>query len=961
MDWIESIKHIKEAQRNNRLVIFVGAGVSKNSGIPMWGELIRAIADEIKYNHCAFCKEEANIKCKERYNFTQDEYLKIPEYFYRLCMQNDEQTGDKTYYDFIKKTLHTDVESNCIDDIIFQLLPHHIITTNYDTLLEDSTDVNARLYTTIKEDGDLLSSSNDHYIIKMHGDFSNPANLVLKESDYINYEQTHVLISTYIRSLLIDHTFLFVGYSLNDYNLKLIMGWINYFVEKHGVTKRPYNFLIQHGEANFFESKLYESKNIYVIDTEPILQNYDVKSINLQNPFGQSVYAYLSYVKDERKYLKFVSLEDLLYEGGKLLNVYNKIGENDFLEMIRKVDKHASINNQILIIRDEKIYDSFVELLDINNEKSDFIKKILKKVGLSKITKKELLTYNQYELEVDSLYSEIFQIYINNDYQTLFKKLEENQSLDEMLYYTILLDPESDNIKSYFKQKVIPRNNLVSLLIYKIQEYCSCYGLELLNTTEIYRLFTLIPKSSEYCICTLKKLFSLQDILDDIEVKIQKLEDEYIKSPEHIKIIVSDEFTPIRAIIYNIYMFCLKNYIPFHKVVNLKNLYTMYAQAILCTYHYQKEIDFPTYELNEIDIDIITKYCIPEKIEKSMKKYRVDKLNVSKDVNIVIKFKNFCKSYFLYRDVNNLFSFHAFLLLFYHLDINENDFDDITNLYIEILNDIATQNSISVNFIHKSLSYFMTHFSNRLSTIQANKLLRLLFDDLKKEEKRHYLEFKDQDIYVSEQADILTKASISKELLKIKDNDKFIRGIECFYDCFENDILEEIIYKYLNDFDCIFIFNRIIEKRIIYHDSIQHYFIDKIENDSCRKSKYFTFYSQQYIECCIRLYMNDYPFDLNLLTPYKETSDQLQFILDPETFDYSLVDLTDYFWCMLIYSEKTNKYFKQHRLEILNERLKKELRLNGSQTNKYIVLLTKLFSAKELSDLLSEDENIKNF
>lgn len=81
MDWIESIKHIKEAQRNNRLVIFVGAGVSKNSGIPMWGELIRAIADEIKYNHCAFCKEEANIKCKERYNFTQDEYLKIPEYF----------------------------------------------------------------------------------------------------------------------------------------------------------------------------------------------------------------------------------------------------------------------------------------------------------------------------------------------------------------------------------------------------------------------------------------------------------------------------------------------------------------------------------------------------------------------------------------------------------------------------------------------------------------------------------------------------------------------------------------------------------------------------------------------------------------------------------------------------------------------------------------------------------------
>lgn len=36
MDWITSVREIKKAQENNQLVIFVGAGVSKNSGVPTW-------------------------------------------------------------------------------------------------------------------------------------------------------------------------------------------------------------------------------------------------------------------------------------------------------------------------------------------------------------------------------------------------------------------------------------------------------------------------------------------------------------------------------------------------------------------------------------------------------------------------------------------------------------------------------------------------------------------------------------------------------------------------------------------------------------------------------------------------------------------------------------------------------------------------------------------------------------
>ena len=36
-----NINKIKEALANEKLVIFVGAGISKNSHVPTWGHLVR--------------------------------------------------------------------------------------------------------------------------------------------------------------------------------------------------------------------------------------------------------------------------------------------------------------------------------------------------------------------------------------------------------------------------------------------------------------------------------------------------------------------------------------------------------------------------------------------------------------------------------------------------------------------------------------------------------------------------------------------------------------------------------------------------------------------------------------------------------------------------------------------------------------------------------------------------------
>ena len=43
---ISNILRIQEASKQDKLVIFVGAGVSTNSGVPMWSKLIESLKDD---------------------------------------------------------------------------------------------------------------------------------------------------------------------------------------------------------------------------------------------------------------------------------------------------------------------------------------------------------------------------------------------------------------------------------------------------------------------------------------------------------------------------------------------------------------------------------------------------------------------------------------------------------------------------------------------------------------------------------------------------------------------------------------------------------------------------------------------------------------------------------------------------------------------------------------------------
>ncbi len=276
MDFYEMIGDLSLALNREKLVIFVGAGVSKNSGLPTWGQMVQAFADKLGY--------------PTNGRLATDEYIRIPQYYY--CM--DESEGHTDYYTLLQSMIPEDIRPNLLNHLIVSLHPKHIVTTNFDTLLDQV----ARRYQIIKKDRDLLTGISAHYLLKLHGDIRQPRELVFKEDDYLQYSETHRLMETFLKSLLIDHVFLFVGYSLNDYNLKTFVSWIDYIAKEMQVKQemhRNYFLSSSHHAGKDYLRKYYEGKGLEVIDLYQLPEEVDARaqSVLLSEELGRKTYAVL--------------------------------------------------------------------------------------------------------------------------------------------------------------------------------------------------------------------------------------------------------------------------------------------------------------------------------------------------------------------------------------------------------------------------------------------------------------------------------------------------------------------------------------------------------------------------------------------------------------------------------------------------------------------------------------------
>ena len=129
---LKIINSIREKSEREKLVVFVGSGVSRNvDGFPSWYELVDNMANAVGYSKCTSCKSketDCEKNCLLKKEYSTDEFLKIPQYLY-----NSDET---LYFETLKDSI-VDINVDApLSSAIFDVNPDHIITTNYDRLLE---------------------------------------------------------------------------------------------------------------------------------------------------------------------------------------------------------------------------------------------------------------------------------------------------------------------------------------------------------------------------------------------------------------------------------------------------------------------------------------------------------------------------------------------------------------------------------------------------------------------------------------------------------------------------------------------------------------------------------------------------------------------------------------------------------------------------------------------------------
>jgi hypothetical protein len=101
--------------------------------------------------------------------------------------------------------------------LIASLQSQYVVTTNYDHLLEKTYAArrHEKLHVTVVDSIPASSKHGRVNIVKFHGDAVD-GGVIASTDDYANFKTTHSAFGSLLGGLLLNHTFLFLGYSLSD-------------------------------------------------------------------------------------------------------------------------------------------------------------------------------------------------------------------------------------------------------------------------------------------------------------------------------------------------------------------------------------------------------------------------------------------------------------------------------------------------------------------------------------------------------------------------------------------------------------------------------------------------------------------------------------------------------------------------------------------------------------------------
>lgn len=203
------VKTLAKLINEQKVLLFIGAGISASMELPSWNQLLGDLGEKLEFDKDIF--------------LAYGDYMVLAEYVKNsqkgLWENFLTEKFDLSQSEDYKEKLGNSEIYKMIAELNFPV----IYTTNYDHLLEDYFEQKKIPYKSVVKIDDMESAFQGIRIMKFHGDMSSSESTVLSESEYFKRMDFQDFRDIQLQADLLHYHVLFLGYSLSDINVKLML------------------------------------------------------------------------------------------------------------------------------------------------------------------------------------------------------------------------------------------------------------------------------------------------------------------------------------------------------------------------------------------------------------------------------------------------------------------------------------------------------------------------------------------------------------------------------------------------------------------------------------------------------------------------------------------------------------------------------------------------------------------
>ncbi len=244
-----ALQELLASLRERRCVLFAGAGLSRGAGLPDWGGLLRELAAELGLDIAKLPRESSG-------QLSLDLCLDLAQWYTERFTR--EKLDQRVHDRFGWTEKHAPAVRPTLAHYLLSALPFRLfLTTNYDDLFE-------RTLMGLRRDPQVVcqpeavvhtGQANRPCVVKLHGDATKRTPVVLTRDDFDAFFRNHPVTAALLEGLLLNHTFLFVGYDLRDPNTRKVYSGVAHWLRKAGT--RAYSVVVREEDMT---SKFYEDQ-----------------------------------------------------------------------------------------------------------------------------------------------------------------------------------------------------------------------------------------------------------------------------------------------------------------------------------------------------------------------------------------------------------------------------------------------------------------------------------------------------------------------------------------------------------------------------------------------------------------------------------------------------------------------------------------------------------------------------